>query len=167
MIAKKPGFSLVELSVVIAIACLLSALVLFNARALRTSTIHAELSLSHTRIHTLQQKAIVTGVVQTMRFMPEQHAYLWQEQTYTLPKDLQFGVRNGVMGPPSHPTTAITHPVTFTQNILACYPDGIIKSGTIYLIDARKQLYALSCGVADVSFLRKYRYDGKWKLLDT
>jgi hypothetical protein len=48
------------------------------------------------------------------------------------------------------------------------YPTGIISSGTVYLVDKNKRyMYALSNAVSQFSYLRLYKYDGGWKLLES
>ena len=56
--------------------------------------------------------------------------------------------------------------ITFPGYAIHFYPTGIISSGTVYLVDKKKKcMYALSNAVSQVSYLRLYRYDGRWKLI--
>ena len=166
---KRPplGFSLIETMIVLVIVTILMSLLSLNLSFLQAGYAQHELSLFHSRLHALQQTAIVTGKSQSMAIVPGENSYYWDGQPYKLPKTLRFGIKQGIRGPPSHPSHEITNPVTFSENTIIFHPDGIIKPGTLYLLDHRQQLYALSCGVGHVSFLRKYRYDGAWKLIDT
>jgi hypothetical protein len=83
-----------------------------------------------------------------------------------LPPVVRFGILPHVKGPPSSPMHALTIPITFSAQKIIFYPDGIISPGIIYLIDRNRQdIYAFSSGIAHASFLRKYRYDGKWHLI--
>ena len=52
------------------------------------------------------------------------------------------------------------------DSVQNAYPDGIIQSGTVYVIDSSKKcMYALSSPISQVSYLRKYSYNGKWQPL--
>ena len=161
------GFSLIETMVVLVIVAIVVSLVSFNISYLGFAQAQHELSLLHARMHALQQIAVASGAIQSMDFSLAEQGYIWEGNFYKLPKKLRFGIKDNIKGPPSHPREAITSPITFSESRVLFHPDGIIKPGTVYLLDHRNQLYALSCGVSHVSFLRKYRYDGKWKLIDT
>jgi len=82
-----------------------------------------------------------------------------------LSQPIQFGIMPNIKGPPSSAHTLITKPISFKNNTLVCYPSGIISAGTIYMTDNKQCMYALSCPVGYVSYLRKYRYANGWKLI--
>ena len=50
------------------------------------------------------------------------------------------------------------------------FKDGTVSAGIIYLIDKNKTaMYALSCGISSISYLRRYKYidiSNKWLLLN-
>jgi len=163
---KVRGFSLIEMLVVLTIVVIFMTLIGFNLRILRQFQVQQELAILQSRLHHLQQVAMATGTAQTMHCSLSPAGYRWGKEQHLLPSALGYGILPGVKGPPSHPTTPITSPITFPQHTIIFYPEGIISSGTLYFVDYNNRLYALSCGVGAVSFLRKYRYDGAWKLLD-
>ena len=161
------AFTLIELMLVLAIFTIFTSLIMINLNHLNNNYIYQELSLFHAHMHALQQQAVAQGKQKEMRFVLADNKYEWAGHSHALSKHIHFGIQHNIKGPPSHPTHTLTSPCTFADNTVIFYPDGIIRPGTVYLIDSSNRLFALSCGVSSVSFLRKYRYDGKWKLLET
>lgn len=95
-----------------------------------------------------------------------QRSYRYGNHDRTLTAGVDFGALSAIQGPPAQPTHGITQPVTFQKNTIIFYPSGIISSGTIYLTDASHSCcYALSNGVASISFLRRYVYRKTWQLM--
>jgi len=92
----------------------------------------------------------------------------WQVE---LPKTCSFGVLPHALGPPSEPTRKIMQAVTFPSENNQCkilfQPTGVISPGTAYIIDKQEsQLGALTCGISQVSYIRKYVYNNRtWHLL--
>jgi len=164
--STRSGFSLIELMVIIAVAITLTMLIGLNISYLKTAQANNELSLLYSRMLALQSMAIASGQLQYMQFLPAEQGYTWDNHFHHFPDTVRFGLIKDILGPPSHPATAIINPITFSDNVAIFYPDGIIKPGTIYLLDHHNHLHALSCGVGAVSFLRRYRYAEGWKLLD-
>ncbi len=161
------AFSLIETIVTLALVCILATLTLANISFLNRSLIRSEIDKLYTACMYLQRRAQVTNTIQKLSFDCENNTYTVGNQEHQLPSGLMFGSMPGAKGPPSAPRVLIKKPSTFGRSMIEFYPDGIIKSGTIYLVDAKKQvMYALSSAVSQVSFLRKYQYDGRWKLLD-
>jgi len=79
---------------------------------------------------------------------------------------VQFGFIQGAKGPPAHPVSILSKPITFLEESITFHPDGIMQAGTIYLVNAHKtRMYAISNAVSQVSHVRKYRYDGSWRLI--
>lgn len=157
------GFSLTELMIVLALVMLMVGLTSFSTRFFNTSLLVSELNLLHTTCYYLQQAAMATGEVQTLVFDSDYHGYRAHDYVHQLPGNVCFGIIEA-KGPPSTPHTLLKEPITFSDNRITFSPDGIISSGTAYLTDSH-HLYALSSAVGHVSFLRKYRYDGKWHLI--
>jgi|ERR1700733_107037 len=162
----RKGFSLLELMIVIAIAALLITICSVNSRFLRSSVVQTQLDLFITTCTYLAQTAIATKTPQTLFLESADHSYSFHNQKHLLPKGMQFGILNAVKGPPASPTHSVHAPITFANNTITFWPDGIISSGTVYFLDTSTQaLYAISSGVGHVSFLRKYRYNGAWHLI--
>ena len=163
----RAAFTLIELMLVLAIFTLFTSLIMLNLNHLNNSQIYQELSLFQAHMQSLQQQAVAQGVQKEMKFALADNTYEWLGHSHALSKHIRFGIQHNIKGPPSNPTHTLTSPCTFADNAVIFYPDGIIRPGTVYLIDSGNRLFALSCAVSSVSFLRKYRYDGKWKLLET
>ena len=161
-----PGFSLIEMMVVIALIMLISSLASINTYYLHKAVVHTELDLLYNTCCYLQHMAMATNQKQELLFNLAGQCYTYNSEKHALPGVVQFGILPQVNGPPSSPSHALTLPITFSNEKIVFYPDGIISSGIIYMIDSNHHdIYALSSGVANVSFLRKYRYDGKWHLM--
>lgn len=79
-----------------------------------------------------------------------------------------FGFLRNSKGPPSDPKYLINKPITFKDNKIMFYKDGTISSGIIYLIDKNYNvMYALTSGVSDISYLRRYKYNlNNWSLIN-
>ncbi len=162
----KRGFSLVELMIVVALAALLSGLTLWNMRTFSGMVMRADIEKLYTTCMYLRQKALSTHTEQQLEFDQVSNTYRYDDTVEHLSAATMYGFVEGVMGPPSSPQALIGTYTTFDHDRIIFYPDGIIQSGTIYITDKdRKALYALTSGVGQVSFLRKYRYDGSWHLL--
>ncbi len=161
------GFTLVELSVVLALCMLVGTLAMINFSWLDRVAVRTELDTLYATCHYLQQRARATNTPQELLFNPGTNSYSYSTAQFSLPHTVQFGVLPGIMGPPATPTHAITQPITFVGNKILFYPEGIIQAGAIYLKDTKNRVqYALSSGVSTVSYLRKYQYTGgEWKLL--
>lgn len=159
------GFSLIELLVVIAIIMLIASMASINTHYLNKAVVHTEIDLLYNTCCYLQHTAMATNQKQELSFDVARQSYSNNGEKHELPAAVQFGILPQVKGPPSSPSHALTMPITFSHQKIIFYPDGIISSGIIYMIDRNHQdIYALSSGIANTSFLRKYRYDGKWHL---
>ena len=94
---------------------------------------------------------------QTIVFDLHEQKYQYNNTEHILPKHVQFGAAPNAKGPPSSPHNAITNPITFKNKTITFHPNGIVQPGAVYLTDStRNYTYALSCAVAQVSYLRKY-----------
>lgn len=160
------GYLFVELLVVIALVC---CVVMLMSSTLSTSTTgfaRAALDELYSTCLLAQKRAMMLGVAQKIAFELGANAYHYDRQRVVLPKGVTFGWLPDVKGPPAHPRAGLTSACTFDNAMIVFHPDGVISSGTVYLVDAKKTvLYALSSGVGHVSFLRKYRYAKGWQLL--
>ncbi len=160
---KEPGFNLFELLIALAMITIIATLTITNTSFLNRFILQTEVEKLFSNCMHQQYKALMSGSNQTIIFNPKQQTYSLGNQKHTLSTSIEFGVPSDAKGPPSKPTKKITKPITWKNNTLICHTSGIIKSGTVYLANKSKtQGWAISNGVGTVSFLRKYRYDGKW-----
>lgn len=161
------GFSLIELMITLAIFCLVVGLTFTNISFLEQSMVHHELNALYCTAHYLQRRAQMTNHEQELKFDRFKRSYSFNGHTHVLPKGIEFGSLAQAKGPPSSPIKGIDNPITFKGEKIIFYPQGIMQSGTVYLLHKDRQcMYALSCAVAQVSFLRKYRYDKRWILME-
>lgn len=160
------GATLVELMVALALVLVMatltiSSITIYNAFAVRT-----EIDKLHATCMYLQRLAYTTGRSYTISFDQAHNRYTFEGNTQQLPPQVVFGYLSKVKGPPATPKKEISSAVTFGQGSITFHPDGIIQPGTVYLIDkGRHHMYALTCSVAQFSYLRRYCYTGAWELL--
>lgn len=163
---NKNGFSLIELSIVIALIALLAFLSHAHIGFFNRMLVRAELEHLYTVCYCMQRRALMYNKPQTVQFDLKNGTYATEQCTYRLPSHVIFGTAAGVKGPPSSPNALIAEPITFKNNKITFHADGVIQPGAIYLTDtSRGCSYALSCSVAQVSYLRKYQYNGAWKII--
>lgn len=128
--------------------------------------VRSEIEKLHTICHYLRRTAMINNQPQTLIFDIKHKSYKYHDGEEKLSQQVVFGFLPKTLGPPSEPKTIVHTPITFKKNTITFYPDGIISSGTVYLIDTTKQyMYAFSSPIAQISYLRLYRYDGTWKNL--
>lgn len=167
MAQNKTGFTLVELMVSLSIFCILIVLALTNSSFMQQSLAHSEIDKLYTIAHYLQRRAQFTNQEQILQFDRYGRSYSFNGRTEKLAQGIDFGTLATVKGPPSTPTHIIANPITFQGERITFHPQGIMQPGTVYFV--HKELscaYALSCAVSQVSFLRKYRYDKQWLLME-
>ncbi len=163
---RNNGFSLIELMVVIALIALIAGISISSSHYLHKTLVRTELDLLYTTCFYLRNAAIAANKEISLVFDEAEHSYLFEDEVHRLPTAVRFGFLPEAKGPPSSANTHLQSAITFTNKKITFYPDGIISSGTVYLVDAnRSSLYALSNGIAQFSLLRKYRYDGVWQLI--
>jgi len=163
---KKAGFSLVELLVVIVIVALLSTLASVNLSFLNGTLVKSEIQKLHTVCHYLRRKAMMTNQSQKLIFDISNNEYRYGDNVEKFAQLVSIGFLPGTKGPPSTPSRLIQNPITFKNSEIIFYQDGIVSSGTVYLIDTNKcYQYALSVPIAQISYLRMYYHDKKWKLV--
>ena len=152
-----------ELLVAIAIIALLASITCVNLGAYRYTCMRQQIALFELSWRQLQQASMARNLQQEMLFDEAGHRYKIDGIWHALPSMLRFGFLTTSKGPPSSPINLIHTAITFPGKKVTCFPDGTIQAGTVYLVDDQKcTMYALTCGVSAVSFLRKYRYDGTW-----
>ena len=152
--------------IVLCLCMLVASLGIMQISFLDSSIIHAELDKLAAVCDYLQQRAITTNTEQILTCNLQTNSYDSQIVHEKITHSARFGFLPNAMtmGSNAH---SIKKAITFVDNLIHFYPTGIISSGTIYLIDNKKQfMYALSNAVSKVSHLRLYRYDGAWKLLN-
>lgn len=160
------GFSLIELMIVVAITLVMATLALMQTSWISGILIKSEITQLAATCQHLARISKLKKCDQEIVFDIAHNSYTFNGQTHTLAQSLRFGVPQGVKGPPSAPTHALTNPVTFANQRIVMSPSGIIQAGTVYITDSgNKRLYALSAPISQISFLRIYRYDGKWHLV--
>lgn len=162
----KSGFTLIECSLVILLISFVMFLSGAHGKFLHRLLARTELEHLYTTCYYLQRKAMITGKTQRLTFEPQKKAYRYGMTRHYLPTHVCFGCPDGAKGPPAHPERRITNPITFKGGSMLFHPTGVMQAGTAYLTDSMRQHgFALSCAVAQVSYLRKYQYSDKWELL--
>ncbi len=160
------GYTVIELTIVCGLCALIVCLVSINVSFFNGCVVRSELDRLHMVCMTLQRVAFVTHRSTTLYIDMRNNLYTYQGHVHKLPPQVRFGIIAGVKGPPSCPNADLTTPVTFKHAAITCTAQGIIHPGTLYLTDKeQKVMYALSSGIAQVSYLRKYRYAGEWQLI--
>jgi len=161
------GFSLIELLIVLAIVAIIMGLAMTNLSFFDRILLRAELNKLQTTCLYAQRYAMTTNKKQILTIDKTNKSYRFNGRIEKLAPSIDFGFIAGTQGPPSSPHHAISSPITFKNETIVFEPNGIIQPGTIYLVDAKKQsMCALSSAVSQVSFLRKYRYDRKWDIIN-
>ena len=160
---RSVGFSLIELSIVLLLIALLVTLSGTQTSFLDRMVLRNELEQLYTTCSYLQRSAIATNKKQQLTFDIPRNRYRYHQTEHALSTRIRFGTAAGVKGPPGDPKQLINNPISFKNNTITFHPDGVIEPGTVYITDSKQQYtYALSCAVAQVSYLRKYQYTGKW-----
>jgi len=172
---RRTGFLLFELLVVISLMAFLIVMSLPSSLYRNNDMVKSEIEQLFLTFSRLQRKAMATNQTIGLSCNPIRHSYSYETLEkkhfiHTFPPAVRFGILPHVSGPPASPRRPLKRPITFSQKSEACtvqfFPTGKISPGTIYLTDRNKrQLWALTCPIADVSYVRKYHYtlDG-WKL---
>jgi type II secretory pathway pseudopilin PulG len=163
---NKSGISLIELLVVCVLITLLAGLSISMISILQHTAVRAELALLQTTCRYMQQLASATHQEQRLYLDPIHNSYRYNAITHTLHPQVQFGYLHNTKGPPANSDSLINKPVSFVDNVIIFYPTGIISSGTLYLTNTKRTCcYALSNGVAHVSYLRSYIYKNGWHIV--
>lgn len=163
----RKGFTLIEAMVVVCLFVVLATLGMMQLSFLDATIAHAEIDKLVAVCSYLRQKAIATNTEYVLTFDTQKNEYRGDGIHETLSPRVSFGFLPHVLGPPGSPSHTIKQPISFAGSSIHFYPTGIISSGTIYVVDKKRQhMYALSNAVSQFSFLRLYRYDGKWKAIE-
>lgn len=164
---KKKGFTLIEVMVVICLCAIIATLGIMQLSFLDATIVHSQVDKLAAVCSYLRQKAIATNAEQVLIFDVKKNEYRCDGMRETLSQRVSFGFVPHALGPPGSPSHTIKKAITFVDSSIHFYPTGIISSGTVYFVDNNKRyMYALSNAVSQFSYLRFYRYDGKWKLLE-
>ena len=159
----RSGMMLLELIAVLALLIVTVSLSLPVFSVFDRFLVRTELDTLYLTCTALQHEAQLTGKAQELRFIVKEHAYAWGDKRHRLHDAVRFGTVPNVAGPPAAPHAIITHPVTFPGNKIVFYPDGIVQAGAVYLVDkARRFLFALTCPVSHISYMRRYAYQARW-----
>jgi Tfp pilus assembly protein FimT len=149
--------------VVVAIIAVLATLTTIHSSFLNRVLVRAEIDKLYTTCQHARYLAMATNKPQIIYFDKLQNSYSFGDRTENLTQGVQFGFIAGSKGPPAHPHVPLYKSITFQNDKIIFYPDGILSSGTIYLIDTYAHaMYALSNAVSQVSYMRMYRYDSVW-----
>ena len=162
----RSGFTLLELMVAVSLCMIVACVSMMSFRSLEKSTVQTELNLLCAACNYLQQHAIATNTIQELSIDAAHNSYAFNGHEHTLAKGVCFDVALSAFGPPSAPYKLLEKPITFKENKILFYPEGMMSAGMICFTNSNHSiLYALSNSVAHVSFLRRYRYDREWQAL--
>jgi Tfp pilus assembly protein FimT len=167
---KQKAFSLIEIVIIISIIVILFFISLPRLCFIQRFVLRSETDKLFTVFSFLQQKAIASNQEQQLYFDVGKNVYSYQGKAggnvvCALPKPVMFGFFQHAKGPPSRSSKKINASVTFKKTekgkrIIRFFADGTMSSGTVYLVDKDKMyMYAVTISVAQVSFVRMYRYD--------
>jgi hypothetical protein len=161
------GFMILELLIVVSLCALIAMLSMMQLSFLDSTIAHAEVDKLAGACSYFRQKAIATNSEYVLTCDVQNNEYRCDNMREKLSQRLCFGFLPNVLGPSKYAIHRINKAVTFVGSAIHFYPTGIISSGSVYLTDkCKKIMYALSNAVSQVSYLRLYRYDGKWELLN-
>ena len=160
------GFTLFELCIVIALCASMMMLSIYVSSYMDRLLVYREVKLLYSLFVNLQHKALIENKQQQVSFDATNNSYSHGGITHKLSKGVNFGTQPNILGPPSSPTYIVQDPVTFDGKSCIFFPDGKIKSGSVYLTNASQVIsYAITCPIAQVSYIRTYNYHQGWHLL--
>ena len=176
-VENKKAFTLIELLLVCTLIVILSSFALPQLLFISKASLTRELDGLYSTCIYLQQKAMATNKNQDLVFDTHKNSYIYngrsnKQYKHIMPSHISFGFIPKSKGPPSRPEKAIQKAITFPQAQpgtyhLTFFPDATTSSGTVYLTNTDKtEMVALTCPIASISFIRKYRYTNtKWLTL--
>jgi len=170
------SFSLLEIFIVIAIVLTLVSISVSRFSFFNSFIVKNEVDRLFNAFSFLQQKAMLSNMEQKLIFDLDDNSYYYfsndKKVFHKLCDVVRFGFLKGTYGPPSDPSKAIKHSITFKKEqqnkyVASITPDGKIDAGTVYFVDKDyKLLMALTCPISQLSYIRKYRYfRNKWVVI--
>ncbi len=167
---RKRGFSLLELSIVIALLAFIATLSYsFIQKAAHSGALLQEVERLYAVLLFMKRKACLEGKPCCVTFDLVRNQYT-ADRTYTLSNGVVFGFIDGMLGPPASPTTPLKEAITWPQKRIVFYPEGLadtpcMSAGAVYLTTPCKScVYALTSDASAVSRIRRYRYRSSWIL---
>ena len=164
---KKKSFSLIELLVVLSIFSIILVLFISKFSFLNKFLLKNEIEKLYSDFYFLQQKAISKNEKQELFLELNNNLYFYnvldKKVIRKFSNFIEFGFLKSVKGPPSCPRKYINKAVTFKKYDsfykVEFFNNGIVSAGTIYLIDKNKKyMNALTVGVSNVFYIRKYKF---------
>ena len=170
------AFSLIEILVVIAIIFTVATVSFSRFSFFNKFIVKNEVDNLYNTFSFLQQKAIASNCEQKLYFDLNSNSYFYflngKKVNHKLANLVKFDFKQGVFGPPSTPIKPIKNRITFKKNkqgefFVEFYSNGKIDSGTVYFVDKNyKNMFALTCPISQVSYIRKYLYlKNKWVII--
>jgi hypothetical protein len=159
----KDGVTLIELIVVMTGFSLILLLGMQLFPVSNTLLTRLELTLLSIAIRGARQKALLLDSDQKIIFYPDGSGYYNNYTHHRFATGISLIAPPNALGPPTAPHHAITQPITFPHDTIICYKNGSIQSGSIYLGHKKAHcFYALTSGIAQIPFLRLYKYRLNW-----
>ncbi len=164
---SRHGFSLLELIIVFMLVVFLASIASVGFTFFDRSLVHCELDTLVMCCRKLQQEAQFLQMTKELIINRKQHSYEINGRHYQLAQGVKFAMPQKGLGRPSSPQHPLASSSTFLKDKIIFYPDGIISSGTLFLSDAKQNIfYALSVPVSQVSYIRRYVFKkNSWELL--
>jgi hypothetical protein len=160
------GFMLFELIVTVVLVAFLLLLGGSLFSGLQRLLVGLETKKLAVTCRCLQYQALSSNVEQHLFFDQVLQGYRFNGHDERLARGVLFGRGDHVVGSPSRPHQQVSSAITFVNQQINFFPSGIVQAGTVYLTTYDKMLtYALSAPISQFSFLRIYRYNGKWNLV--
>ena len=160
--SNKKAFNLIELTITLALIIITTTLAFSSLTQHKGQHIAAEANALRSALWHLQNIARAQNKQKTLVFNEAENSYHYNGETHKLCRKVKFGTLQNVLGPPSSPKKQLKKSITFKNHEIIVTPQGILQSGTVYLIDDAQQLiYAITVPIAGVSFIRIYRYHNK------
>jgi len=162
----KRGYLLFEMLVALAIIVVVLLIGLQGFSWHSHALVRTEVELLYGVMLAASQHAISTGMPCEI-FLQDSSSYRYLDTLYQLPEGVHFGAPSFVLGPPSAPERPITTFSTWPDHRIIFYADGKVKPGALYVSDDTGScVYAMSCAVGVVTYIRTYRYDhGVWMVV--
>lgn len=168
------GYTLVEVSITLAALFILSVFCITAVLRSPGQVVIDGLRNLQTELICLQHQSMACNLPCRIIFLPEQNAYqiiqIEKNTLYKLPKNVVFGFKEGIKGPPGKPERVINTAIRFENpHPLAAIiqPHGRISSGTIYLKHTSgSAMGAITITPHQIAHVRVYVLaDGLWKIL--